>query len=99
MSHTDHETRVLAHRVFSTVLMPSLSQPSSDHKAGILPLLSWKVTNGSFSIHSGNKDKPETIDEGTGEKKNHALEQHGKHATESLFRGGINHSLPDGKTV
>ncbi|KAI3764627.1 hypothetical protein L2E82_14638 [Cichorium intybus] len=32
MSHPDHETRVLAHRVFSNVLMPAVSQPSSGQK-------------------------------------------------------------------
>ncbi|XP_024991124.1 uncharacterized protein LOC112525288 [Cynara cardunculus var. scolymus] len=84
MSHPDHETRVIAHRVFSTVLMPSLSQPSSGHKA---PFLSWQ------------KEKSETIDEGTVEKRIHVFEHHGKYATESLSRGGINHSLPDGKPI
>lgn len=63
MSHPDQETRVLAHRVFFSVLMPFLSQPSLDHKTGILSLLSWKVTNESFSI-----------DEGTGEKENYATD-------------------------
>lgn len=92
MSHPDHETRVVAHRVFSTVLMPSLSQPSSGHKAGVLPLLSWKGTNASFSIQSGKKEKSETVDQGTAEK-------NGNFATESLSRGGINHSLPDGKAI
>ncbi|KAI3692753.1 hypothetical protein L6452_32575 [Arctium lappa] len=99
MSHPNPETRVLAHRVFSTVLMPSLSQPSSGHKAGVLPLLSWKGTNGSFSIQSGKKEKSETIDEGKVEKKIHPFEQHGKYATESISRGGINHSLPEGKAI
>ncbi|CAH1412502.1 unnamed protein product [Lactuca virosa] len=64
MSHPDHETRVLAHQVFSNVLMPAVSQPSSGYKA----------------------DKSETIDE-----ENHAME--------SLSRGGITHSLPNGKTI
>lgn len=80
MSHPDHETRVLAHRVFFTVLMPSLSQSSSDHRTGILTFLSWKLTNESF-----------TIDEGTGERGNRAIE--------SLSHGGINYSSPDGKTI
>ncbi|CAI9277592.1 unnamed protein product [Lactuca saligna] len=64
MSHPDHETRVLAHQVFSNVLMPAVSQPSSGYKA----------------------DKSETIDE-----ENHAME--------SSSRGGITHSLPNGKTI
>ena len=35
MSHPDHETRVVAHRVFSNVLMPAVTtQPSSGHKPG-----------------------------------------------------------------
>ncbi|KAI3503996.1 hypothetical protein L1887_32540 [Cichorium endivia] len=69
MSHPDHETRVLAHRVFSNVLMPAVSQPSSGQKV----------------------NKSETIDEGTGEKENNAME--------SLSHGGISHSLPNGKTI
>lgn len=64
MSHPDHETRVLAHHVFSNVLMPAVSQSSSGYKAA----------------------KSETIDE-----ENHAME--------SSSRGGITHSLPNGKTV
>ncbi|KAL8263632.1 hypothetical protein R6Q59_021762 [Mikania micrantha] len=44
MSHPDHETRVLAHRVFFNVLMPS----------GILPLVSWKVTKENFSGEKEN---------------------------------------------
>ncbi|KAK9059084.1 hypothetical protein SSX86_021703 [Deinandra increscens subsp. villosa] len=44
MSHPDHETRVLAHRVFFNVLMPS----------GSIPLVSWKVTNENFSGEKEN---------------------------------------------
>ncbi|KAI3804431.1 hypothetical protein L1987_25969 [Smallanthus sonchifolius] len=44
MSHPDHETRVLAHRVFFNVLMPS----------DILPLVSWKVTNENLSGEKEN---------------------------------------------
>ncbi|KAJ9537411.1 hypothetical protein OSB04_030144 [Centaurea solstitialis] len=96
MSHPDHETRVLAHRVFSTVLMPSLSQPLSGQKAAAHPLLSRKGTNGSFSIQSGKIEKSESIAEGTPEKKVNVFEQNGK---ESLSPGGINHSLPNGKAI
>nr|XP_043627511.1 protein SEMI-ROLLED LEAF 2 [Erigeron canadensis] len=47
MSHPDNETRVLSHRLFFAVLMPS----------GILPLLSWKVTNEKFPIDEGTLEK------------------------------------------
>jgi len=79
--------------------MPSLSQPSSGQKAAVLPPLSWKGTNGSFSTQSGKREKSETIEEGMVEKKINVFEQHEK---ESLSHGKINvfnHSLPDGKTV
>ncbi|XP_023746980.1 protein SEMI-ROLLED LEAF 2 [Lactuca sativa] len=73
MSHPDHETRLLAHRVFSIVLIPSLSQPWSIHdlipsQAAIPSLISQKVAaDGSLSIH---KATLETIDEETKEKEN-----------------------------
>lgn len=43
MSHPDNETRIIAHRVFFTVLIPS----------GNLPWVSWKVPKESFSIDEG----------------------------------------------
>ncbi|XP_076942808.1 protein SEMI-ROLLED LEAF 2-like [Bidens hawaiensis] len=45
MSHPDHETRVLAHRVLFNVLIPS----------GVLPSFSWRVTNENFSGEKENQ--------------------------------------------
>ncbi|KAL9296510.1 hypothetical protein ACSQ67_022406 [Phaseolus vulgaris] len=46
MAHSDHETRVGAHRIFSVVLMPSLFSPQLDQKTK----MSEKVPSESFSI-------------------------------------------------
>ncbi|XP_076943100.1 protein SEMI-ROLLED LEAF 2-like [Bidens hawaiensis] len=72
MSHTDHETRVIAHRVFSIVLIPSLHQtwsiqdliPSS--KAGFPTMILQDESNKSTVL--------ETIDEETMEKDNDIIE-------------------------
>lgn len=95
MSHPDHETRVLAHRVFSIVLIPTLSQTCSIHdlipsQAGIPLTMSQKVADGS------NKIVLETIDEGTMEKENHYMENH---TTESLSCSSIGPSNQNGKIV
>ncbi|PNY04250.1 arm repeat superfamily protein [Trifolium pratense] len=47
MAHPDEETRIGAHSVFSTVLMPSLFSTQLDHKAK----MAQKVSSESFSIH------------------------------------------------
>ncbi|KAI3746591.1 hypothetical protein L6452_09026 [Arctium lappa] len=104
MSHLDHETRVLAHRVFSIVLIPSLSQPWSIHnlipsQTGIPSMMSQKVADESLSIQYGNKSKPETIDEGTREKESHIVEHHVKHTTETSSHGSIGPSTSDGKAA
>ncbi|KAL8240147.1 hypothetical protein R6Q59_013502 [Mikania micrantha] len=82
MSHLDHETRVLSHRVFSIVLVPSLSQSWSiqdliPSQAGFPTIVSQKIADGS------NKSILETIDEETMEKEND-IENHMKHATKSF---------------
>ncbi|KAL8240142.1 hypothetical protein R6Q59_013497 [Mikania micrantha] len=82
MSHPDHETRLLAHRVFSIVLVPSLSQSWSiqdliPSQAGFPTIVSQKIADGS------NKSILETIDEETMEKEND-IENHMKHATKSF---------------
>jgi hypothetical protein len=46
MAHPDHETRIGAHSVFSTVLMPSQYFPQLDHKTK----MAQKVPSESFSI-------------------------------------------------
>ncbi|QCD88450.1 Armadillo-type fold [Vigna unguiculata] len=46
MAHSDHETRVGAHRIFSVVLMPSPFSPQLDH----ISKMSEKVSSESFSI-------------------------------------------------
>ena len=68
MGHPDVETRITAHRVFSTVLMPSLMSPWSGQKELAsqnslrLPLvLPMKVKSGSFSIPEGSEAKAEAI--------------------------------------
>lgn len=60
MAHPDHETRVGAHHVFSTVLLPSFVCPWSVRSGAP------KVESGSFSIQDERKHKPEAI-EGTNE--------------------------------
>ncbi|XP_074291923.1 protein SEMI-ROLLED LEAF 2-like isoform X2 [Silene latifolia] len=65
MGHPDHETRIMAHRTFSTVLMPSLICPWSDQKD--LPLQKYwgkatsKVNGESFSIPEEGEGKVEAI--------------------------------------
>ncbi|KAK6914571.1 hypothetical protein RJ641_021892 [Dillenia turbinata] len=63
MAHPDLETRIGAHHVFSTVLMPSLMGPSDQNKHNSkvsLPVVtSKKGTVGSFSIEDDEKDYPE----------------------------------------
>lgn len=68
MGHPDVETRITAHRVFSTVLMPSWMSPWSGQKELAsqnslrLPLvLPMKVKSGSFSIPEGSEAKAEAI--------------------------------------
>lgn len=98
MSHPDHETRVLAHRVFSIVLIPSLSQPWSIYdllpssQAGNSSMMSQKVSN-------GNKSILETINEDTNEIEDNSMEDHVKPATESVTCGNNDASTHDGKTV
>jgi len=46
MAHPDHETRIGAHSVFSTVLMPSLFSPKLDRKT----MMAEKVPSESLSI-------------------------------------------------
>ncbi|KAK9665077.1 hypothetical protein RND81_14G088700 [Saponaria officinalis] len=65
MGHPDHETRVMAHRTFSTVLMPSLMCPWSDQKDLPLPYSrgmsslksASKVNGGNFSIPEDSEAK------------------------------------------
>ncbi|KAL9237500.1 hypothetical protein vseg_012038 [Gypsophila vaccaria] len=56
MGHPDHETRVMAHRTFSTVLMPSLMCPWSDQKD--LPL---KYSKGLSSLKAASKVNGESF--------------------------------------
>lgn len=57
MGHPHHETRIGAHRVFSTVLMPSLICPWSDQKE-VTPS---KLKSGSFSIPEEMEAKAESM--------------------------------------
>lgn len=56
MAHSDHETRVGAHNIFSMVLMPSLLAPWLEQKMNPLQAVSasvstlQKVKDGTFSI-------------------------------------------------
>lgn len=69
MGHPDVETRITAHRVFSTVLMPSWMSPWSGQKDLAsqnslrlsLVLLPMNVKSGSFSIPEGSEAKAEAI--------------------------------------
>ncbi|KAJ0781265.1 hypothetical protein HanPI659440_Chr06g0247331 [Helianthus annuus] len=99
MSHPDHEARVLAHRVFSIVLIPSLSQtwsiediiPSS--QGGFPSMILQKAADGS------NKSILETIDEEAIEKEHDNIENHVKHTTESLSCGSNDTSTCNGNTA
>lgn len=67
MAHPDHETRVLAHRVFYAVLMPSLSCPCRNgipleaYSEFSLVTTMLKLKSANFSIQDENKEtlKPE----------------------------------------
>ncbi|CAK9157875.1 unnamed protein product [Ilex paraguariensis] len=81
MAHPDHETRVGAHHVFSTVLMPSVNYPwlvidrkPSQALSGKLPATSPNGENGSFSIQYESKDKPESTYGGTRHGENQLLD-------------------------
>lgn len=50
MAHSDHETRVGAHRIFSVVLIPSPFSPQLDQ----ITKMSEKVSSESFSIQHEN---------------------------------------------
>ncbi|GJS76902.1 protein semi-rolled leaf 2 isoform X1 [Tanacetum coccineum] len=93
MSHPDHETRVLAHRVFSIVLVPSLSQTWS-----ILDLIPSQAGFPTTISQGSNKSILETIDERTMEKEDHDIDNNVTHNTESLSCGSIEPSLRDKKT-
>lgn len=96
MSHTDHETRVLAHRVFSIVLIPSQTWSIQDlipSQDGFPTNLSQKVADGS------NKNILETIDEETTEKESDNIENHMKHDTTSLSCGSNDPSTCNRNTV
>lgn len=94
MSHPDHETRVLAHRVFSIVLVPSLSETWS-----ILDLIPSQAGFPTTISQGSNKSILETIDEGTMEKEDHNMHNNVTHNTESLSCGSIEPSTRDRKTV
>ncbi|KAI3704200.1 hypothetical protein L1987_74415 [Smallanthus sonchifolius] len=97
MSHPDHETRVLAHRVFSIVLIPSSQNWSIQDlipSQGGFPLtISPKVAEGS------NKSILETIDEEMMEKENDNVENHVKNTTKSLSCGSNDASTCSGNTA
>lgn len=69
MGHPDHETRIVAHRIFSVVLMPSLICPWSDQKEQTSQdslgqssdLAPSKVNSGSFSIPEETEAKAEAM--------------------------------------
>lgn len=104
MSHLDHETRVGAHHIFSTVLMPSLKYPRSAHNGvpiqdSVLPLVSQTGKIGSLPIQDEDKVKLEAVD-GTREKENQALDRHLNHSSKHPSRGqsySFKRALADGK--
>ncbi|KAK6930577.1 hypothetical protein RJ641_004671 [Dillenia turbinata] len=87
MAHPDHETRIGAHHVFSTVLMPSLVGPSDqtehDHKVSLPVFMSKEGTVGSFSIEDDKKDYPESTNEVQKDKVVFKKETNGHACTES----------------
>lgn len=55
MAHPDHETRIGAHHVFSTVLLPSLTTPWSVHGGYPSQDLLGPLSVGSIERHSFQK--------------------------------------------
>ncbi|KAK9078734.1 hypothetical protein SSX86_002791 [Deinandra increscens subsp. villosa] len=95
MSHPDHETRVLAHRVLFIVLIPSLSQSWSIQD--LIPSQAGFPTN--LSADGCNKSILETIDEETVEKEIDNIENHKDDATKSLSCGSNDTSTCNGNTA
>ncbi|PKI73812.1 hypothetical protein CRG98_005796 [Punica granatum] len=59
MAHPDHETRVGAHSILSTVLMPSLLSQRRKRSGTVLVGNSMKLRDGTFSVQEEGKDLEE----------------------------------------
>ncbi|KAK9159512.1 hypothetical protein Syun_005853 [Stephania yunnanensis] len=91
MAHPDSETRVWAHRIFSVVLMPSVSCPWSDVRENsslrsvdyaASATASQTKINESLSLQNGSKDKLVGIVGVKGERGNQEIDEDTKRCTE-----------------
>ncbi|XP_022760830.1 uncharacterized protein LOC111307029 [Durio zibethinus] len=107
MAHPDHETRVGAHNIFSTVLMPSLLSPTSDQNkntsedvcSDLSVSASKKVRSHSFAFQDEGKDQAELVDGRLKENVNQASDMAVKKSM-CQSRGhsySFKHGLGDGK--
>jgi len=108
MAHTDHETRAVAHHIFSTVLMPPVSPLSSLHSRtssqSILvqsPRKLAKVRTKSFSVQDRNTDGNGSRGGEVGEE-NEDVSRHSHQSGDSRSQSqscGFKDALPDRKSV
>ncbi|XP_022761675.1 LOW QUALITY PROTEIN: uncharacterized protein LOC111307761 [Durio zibethinus] len=108
MAHPDHETRVGAHNIFSTVLMPSLLSPTSDQNkntsedvcSDLSLVASKKVRSHSFAFQDEGKDQAELVDGRLKENVNQASDMAVKKSIMCQSHGhsySFKHGLGDGK--
>lgn len=107
MAHTDHETRAVAHHIFSTVLMPPVSPLSFLHSRtssqSILvqsPRKLAKVRTKSFSVQDRNTDGNGSRDGEVGEE-NEDVSRHSHQSGDSQSQSqscGFKDALPDRKS-
>lgn len=104
MAHTDHETRAVAHHIFSTVLMPPVSPLSSLHSRNssqsILvqsPRKLAKVRTKSFSVQDGKGSRDGEVGE-----VNEDVSRHSHQSGDSRSQSescDFKDALPDRKSV
>ncbi|XVF29341.1 hypothetical protein REPUB_Repub15cG0112500 [Reevesia pubescens] len=110
MAHPDHETRVGAHSIFSSVLMPSLLSPSSDQNkktseavcSDLSVSATEKVRSLSFAFEDEGKDQAELIDGRLKENYNQASDMAVKKSITWQSHGhsySFKHVLGDGKML
>lgn len=107
MAHPDHETRVGAHHVFSTVLMPSLACPwvdqngiSSEAFSGFSAVNTLqKVSSQSFSIQVGKNDTESTDGELREERSQIADVKQSTLSPSYAQSYSFKHAMTDGKMV
>ncbi|KAK3034230.1 hypothetical protein RJ639_032810, partial [Escallonia herrerae] len=107
MAHPDHETRVEAHRVFSTVLMPSVICPFSVYNGvppkallSVPPVMPWEVKSGRFSIQDETENASQSEAGDMIGKESQILDERVSISTACPSCGQscrFKHALPDGR--